>query len=249
MLHDKPHRILVAEDNELNQLVIQELLRHRGYEVEVVGGGHEAFAALKRASYSLLILDCMMPGLDGFATSRMIRSETSPGFDRAIPILATTALSSDSDRQMCLDSGMDDYLCKPIMAKVLFEYVERLIAGRSNPQQTDDTAAVPTIDEKQDSASRVEIIVASMSSKVVREVRDWETELGKLFEGQDWIAIRNLAHKIRGTADVMGFPALSSHTAALEQAAAAGDEPVINKILTVVISELQKMRDKLGQRK
>lgn len=248
MLHSRPHRILVAEDNELNQRVIRELLRHRGYEVDVVDGGYEAIAALEKGSYHLLILDCMMPGLDGFDTSRMIRSGEHPNLDRTIPILATTALSSKSDRQRCLDAGMDDYLSKPIKAKVLFERIEHLIARHWTPKQTEDISGVPAGDRKLDGTLLVETIVDSIAGKLVNEVRDWETQLGALFEGRDWTAIANLAHKIRGAVELIGHPGLSKLTIELEQSAVAKNEQATAKALTEVNSGLQSVRRELGQR-
>jgi CheY-like chemotaxis protein len=237
----------------LNQRVVRELLHHRGYEVDVVDGGHEAIAALKKGSYSLLVLDCMMPGLDGFATSRMIRNEAAGSTNRNIPILATTALASEDDRQRCLDAGMDDYLSKPIRANQLFERVERLIAGLPEAgQKANDAgakAAAEANNSEQDNTRLVQNLVDSMADKLIQEAVNWETELEGLLAEQDWVAIRNLAHKIRGAADVIGLPELSRCTAALEQCVVAGDESAVAKVLGEVIVELKGMREKLGTQK
>ena len=111
-------RILLADDNEANQMLIVRLLERRGYRVDVVAGGSEALAALAQQHYDLLFLDCFMPDMNGFETARRIRSSEPPG--RRIPIIAITANVLPEDRQKCLDSGMDDFLAKPINRDNLF---------------------------------------------------------------------------------------------------------------------------------
>ena len=105
-------RILLADDNRPNQMPVVRLLERRGYRVDVVAGGSEALAALAQQPYDLLFLDCFMPDMNGFETTRRIRSSEPPG--QRIPIIALTANVLPEDRQKCLDVGMDDYLAKPI---------------------------------------------------------------------------------------------------------------------------------------
>lgn len=107
-------RILVAEDNELNQILASQFLEHLGYSVELARNGRQALMLLETRPagwYQAILMDCQMPELDGYdATRRIRRSESSY---RDLPILAVTAHASASDRQRCLDAGMDEYLAKP----------------------------------------------------------------------------------------------------------------------------------------
>lgn len=249
MSHLVKPRILVAEDNGINQQVIRELLLHRGYEVDVVDGGFEAIETLKMGKYSLLILDCLMPKLDGFATARLIRSNGSSGFNRDIPILATTALATERDRQRCLEAGMDDYLSKPIKAALLFERVEKLIAGSSETGGNAATPAFQVQEHDQDNQQLEQSVADALAGRLVEDARQWESELALLSQSGDWAAVRNLAHKIRGAADVFALAHLSNVAAKLESSAMADDVPATTNSLMEVIEGLRRVSAELGQRR
>ena len=103
-------RVLVAEDNEVNQQVAMLTLRRRGFAVDVVGDGAEAVAASERIAYDLIFMDCHMPRMDGFAATAAIRARQ----DAAAPIIAMTASSMPEDRERCRAAGMDDFVAKPV---------------------------------------------------------------------------------------------------------------------------------------
>jgi len=106
--------ILVAEDNRTNQMVISRVLKKMGCTVTVVENGLEAVRSLQKNAFDLVLMDCMMPEMDGYSATQVIRDETSDVLNHAIPIIALTANALDGDRENCLASGMDDYLTKPI---------------------------------------------------------------------------------------------------------------------------------------
>lgn len=117
-------RILVAEDNRINQIVIVRLLEKLGHRADVVVNGREAVAALhERSGYDLVFMDCQMPGMDGYAATVEIRK--GEGAARHVPIVALTANAMKDDRDKCLDAGMDDYLSKPITIESLSASLER----------------------------------------------------------------------------------------------------------------------------
>jgi signal transduction histidine kinase/CheY-like chemotaxis protein len=111
--HRKNIRILLAEDNEINQEVAVEILLQNGFTCDIASNGNEAVEAIEKNHYDLIFMDCMMPEMDGYDATRTIRSiEKSSG--RHHPIIALTANAMKGDRETCLEAGMDDYLSKPL---------------------------------------------------------------------------------------------------------------------------------------
>ncbi len=125
-----PLRVLLAEDNLVNQKLAVTMLQKRGHEVTVVGDGLEALDALARAAFDLVLMDVHMPRMGGFeATAKIREQERAAGGH--LPIVALTALAMTGDREKCLQSGMDAYVSKPIVAAELFGTLQRLFPGRS----------------------------------------------------------------------------------------------------------------------
>jgi CheY-like chemotaxis protein len=119
-------RVLLAEDNAINQRLAQEILRQHGFEVKVVENGHEAVAAVEKESFDLILMDLEMPELDGLgATKEIRRRELSSG--RHIPIVAVTAHAMSGVQQTCQEAGMDGYLTKPFKRAELIELMRGLI--------------------------------------------------------------------------------------------------------------------------
>ena len=120
-------RVLVAEDNQVNQKLITRLLEKRGYRVDVAANGIEAVGALRRANYDVVLMDCQMPELDGWRATVQIRRLEAEGHlgPFPIPIVALTAGAMQSDRDKCLQAGMDDFLTKPIRPDDVFAAIER----------------------------------------------------------------------------------------------------------------------------
>ena len=112
-------RVLVAEDNEVNQKVVVRMLERLGHHPAVASNGREAVEALSAATFDLVLMDCQMPEMDGFEATRRIRALTVGR--RHLPILALTANASDADRQRCLEAGMDGHLAKPLKLERLAE--------------------------------------------------------------------------------------------------------------------------------
>ena len=114
-------RVLLAEDNEVNQLLAVTLLEGWGIAVDVVGDGLLALEALRKTRYDLVLMDIQMPHMDGFEATAMLRKAESGVLDPRVTVVAMTAHAMREDRQRCLDVGMDDYLSKPIEPNILLE--------------------------------------------------------------------------------------------------------------------------------
>jgi PAS domain S-box-containing protein len=128
-------RVLLAEDNLVNQKVAQAMLRKLGVEADVATNGLEALDALLGVSYDLVLMDCQMPEMDGFEASRRIRDRERGS--RRIPIVAMTANAMVGDRERCLESGMDDYIPKPVRMEDLRRALGRWLPAGSLPAPED----------------------------------------------------------------------------------------------------------------
>ena len=134
MVSDKPvdsqttPRILMAEDNQINQRVGKLILKHAGFAIDLVSDGSEALEAHKAKPYDLILMDCQMPTMDGLEACRQIRKlETTQPI-----IVAVTANALVGEREKCLEAGMDDYLSKPFQAEQLVAVVRKWTSTRNN---------------------------------------------------------------------------------------------------------------------
>ncbi|HWE22728.1 MAG TPA: response regulator [Myxococcales bacterium] len=205
-----PLRVLVAEDNHFNAMLVRELLRRRGHQPHVVGTGNEVLAQLEENEFDLLLLDLHMPGLDGFQVIRQIR-EKERATDGHLPVIALTARSRAEDRVRCLAAGMDGFLGKPIDMNALWREVERFAppdawmdAGVLLGACGGDAAILEAVKE----AVRLSVPPA------LARVED-------AFERGDARALREAAHSLLGMVSTVSSLA-GSAASAIEDAAADG---------------------------
>ena len=118
-------RILLAEDNPVNQKVALAMLRNMGHQADAVANGKEAVNALESIPYDLVLMDCHMPEMDGFEATRIIRQLGSKTLNSRIPIIALTASALKEDRERCFRSGMSDFIAKPVLKKDLAKMVSK----------------------------------------------------------------------------------------------------------------------------
>jgi len=130
---DAPGRgshLLLAEDDPISQIVLRKMLEKLGYQVDVVSNGCEALHALAEKDYGLVLMDCMMPEMDGYEATAVIRHSTSTVRDHGIPVIALTANAMQEERKKSLDAGMNDHLTKPFEIPRLLAVLEKWLAPR-----------------------------------------------------------------------------------------------------------------------
>ncbi len=128
-------RILVAEDNVVNQMVVRGILGKFGLHADTVGNGLEAIEALQRISYDLVLMDVQMPELDGLEATRRIRAGVAGEAPSKVPIIALTAHARMEDKQVCLEAGMNEYVSKPVVSEELFKMLDRFLFDKAKVEE------------------------------------------------------------------------------------------------------------------
>jgi CheY-like chemotaxis protein len=126
-------RVLVAEDNLVNQKLVRHLLERRGHMPILVANGRDAINALRTGDFDLVLMDLQMPEMDGLEATAAIRAREREARSLRVPIVALTAHAMLGDRQRCMEAGMDGYVAKPIKPVELFEVIDRVMAAASSP--------------------------------------------------------------------------------------------------------------------
>ena len=234
-------RILLVEDNEMNQLVAAELLREAGFEVDVAENGSVALDLLRRGTYRVVLMDVQMPVMDRLEATRAIRQELGL---TALPIIAMTANVLAEDRQRCLDAGMNDHLGKPIDPSALWRVLLKWLHPRGGGVASDgggaeaspfDPAAPPRPVLPQnvaglDVADGVRRVLGNGSlylrllRKFVSGQDTFGSSLRAALDGGDMTTAERLAHTLKGVAGNVGAKPLQEAAAALE-GAIAGARP------------------------
>jgi PAS domain S-box-containing protein len=235
----KAGRLLLAEDNLINQKVAVAILSGAGYEVDTVLNGAAAVQAAATQPYDAILMDCQMPVLSGYEATVAIRAQEGPG--RHTPIIAITAGARWEDRLHCLAEGMDGYLSKPVSKDALLaamaQFVERRPAVGTQFVDHPPAVTVPgpaiadaelTIDPAVIHELRVlgqaaeEDFLAELVDQFVEETEPLLAELGDALEAGDERAVSRIAHSIKGSSGQLGGRRLAQSCALLEGKATAG---------------------------
>lgn len=167
------HRILLAEDNSVNQQVIITMLSGLPFTVEVANNGVEALEILSKQSFDCVLMDCQMPELDGYEATKLLRERENRTKSPRIPVIALTANAMQGDREKCLASGMDDYLPKPFYKDRLVAMLNRwLIQGGAHMHQEFRTDQLPK-EGRVTSAGSTAFAIASMENQGAGSPEAW----------------------------------------------------------------------------
>jgi len=252
--------IIVAEDNPVNQKVALGQLYNLGYRAEVVANGRELLKALENNPVDIILMDCQMPELDGFAAAAEIRRRE--GTTRHTTIIAMTANALDGDSERCLAAGMDDYMSKPVKSEMLRQKLERwakpVESGKGSsevnaPRPGGSTAAQrsrpePSIDQTQ-LASLREIqrpgatdFLAELIDLYLRETTLHLKSLHEALIRNDSVEMRRVAHCLKGSSANIGATRLAALSEELESQDAAGDTKAL---LEQLENEFELVREAL----
>ena len=234
-------RVLVAEDNAVNQLVIETMLRKRGFAVDMAGDGLEAVRRLDPDRHVAVFMDCQMPNLDGYEATARIRAGEAA--DRRVPIVAMTASAIEGDRERCLAAGMDDYLSKPLRAQALDAVLERWLDARGAPGRAADPdggpatpAGEPPLVER-DRLLGMHAVEPRLVGRLVdvfeRSTPPLLASLGEAVERGDADMQRQLAHRLAGSCESLGALRLAGLARALEGAGEPADAAALERLGSV----------------
>jgi PAS domain S-box-containing protein len=246
-LPQKDTRVLVAEDNPTNQLVAVGILGKLGFHADAVANGREAVAALRNKPYALVLMDVQMPTMDGLEATRAIRAVGSGVPDRNIPIIAMTAHAMQGDRQTCLDSGMDDYIAKPVAPAVLSALVEKWLAERPSPT----LAVTPSAAARPAAFNAGALIERAMGDHELAEAvaRSFLADApGRIAVLRGHVEAGNAknvaceAHTLKGAAATVGGEGLAGWALALERAGRAGDLASAGSAFAELGAEFERLR-------
>ena len=225
-------RVLVVEDNVVNQKVTAKMLERAGYLVDVVANGRLAVEAVARVPYALVFMDCQMPEMDGLEATREIRRREAMGLEtaahpsaegtgcapaaaRRIPIIAMTANSLQGDREACLEAGMDDYLSKPVRRQELAAALARWEVDRAEPSgegpasMSEERGAVaaavdPAVLTDLRQLDETGTLLTTLISNFLDETPRLQEQMKSAVRQSDATALVEAAHKLKGSSGNLG---------------------------------------------
>ncbi len=233
--------ILVAEDDVVAQMVVRKIVEKLGYTMDLVADGQGVLSAMESCHYDLILMDCLMPRMNGFEATRAIRSASSPRINSAIPIIAMTGLTAEEDKQRCLDSGMYEVISKPFDIADLIPVLRHCLAKNESAvsaSESDQVANEPTWDD-----AFLDGVVDRFQTELPRVI----SELQQAINQGDPEELRNIAHRFRGASDILKMAGLSARSQALEQAASAGQTQLAITHATELIEAMQKLTQMLAE--
>ncbi len=250
-----PHaRILLAEDNPVNQMFASEVLKRAGLDCDVAADGRQVLDAVQSQHYDLILMDCQMPEMDGFEATGHIRAMEADGrLNHHIPILALTANAIKGDRERCLKAGMDGYLSKPIDPKILIDNIKALLPDDlpANAQQSSERApaqAQPpdTVDQPIVVKALMEhcmndaMFVGSILDQFQASASQYLNQIRQAVAGEDPEQAGRHAHALKGAAGMLAAETLQQIAFEMEEAGKAGQLQHLREQIDELNEELRR---------
>lgn len=232
--------LLLVEDNATNQILAQALLEGMGFRVHVASNGEEALEAMIQVHYGLILMDCRMPVMDGFAATKKIRErEQAEGLER-VPIVAMTANATEADREKCLQSGMDDYLVKPFDPSHLATKVKLWIRVGAPAVDWNVARQLATRTNNEIVRRLMESMVMTLSSNIPK------LELSQ--KSSDWSGISGIAHQLKSSSATVGALRFAEFCESVEGEIDRGAVPS-DEQLKGMIHSAQQVLDEIRSRR
>jgi PAS domain S-box-containing protein len=247
-------RILLAEDNPINQKLVVMMLQKAGFSLDVVENGQQAIEALRKQNYNLVLMDVQMPDVDGLEATRQIREMENN--DQRTPIIAMTAHAMKGDRELCLAAGMDDYLSKPLVPEDVFAAIERW-AGEAKIRSTivDETetiSAAPLNGEVLDLKAALPRFGGDLEffRMLLEELADELVEKHRLmveaYQHQDAETLSRLGHLVKGLAANFSAERLRFFAQQLEAQGRANNLSTAPALIAAIEAEIPRLREFLA---
>jgi CheY-like chemotaxis protein/HPt (histidine-containing phosphotransfer) domain-containing protein len=243
--------LLLVEDNAINQLVAKRILMKMGFTVDTAADGFEGVAAFQQGEHAAILMDCQMPGMDGFEATRKIREwEQQQGLGH-IPIIAVTANAMEGDRERCLEAGMDDYLAKPIRRDRLAELLDKYIST-VNAENTGEIAVVTQENEAgqepvdlsilNDLKELMEEDFAGLVDTYLRDAPQYLLKMHDAIKSNDSKTLCAAAHTLKSSSANMGAMQLSALAKSLEMLGREGTVSGSANYFNQAIAEFKKVK-------
>ncbi len=253
-------RVLVVEDNLVNQKVVQHHLEKLGHQSEVAENGAQALDMLALQRYDVIFMDCQMPVLDGYETTRRIRTGRVPNLDPGLPIIALTAFETEADRQRCLAAGMDDFVIKPICFEGFQAAFERQVwkNGTRHPGLGDLQARFAPhpvvldrkrLDHLYGLQKGDDEFIRNLIGLFLVETPQRLEELRAARKSNDWQTLMKIAHTVQGAAVNLGAQALEYRCERIEALVLAGRLAELDMLMSGLDEELVRLAAALDQQK
>ncbi|HWG42328.1 MAG TPA: PAS domain S-box protein [Gemmataceae bacterium] len=237
-------RILLAEDNMVNQRVAMRILEKRGHSVVLAHNGKEVLALLERETFDLVLMDLEMPEMGGFEATANIR-QRERATDRHIPILALTAHAMKGDRERCLQAGMDGYVAKPIQARELFQAIAELLPVSPAVEESSAPAVVLDRVEALQHVGGDPELLRELIGVFLQDCPRMMEEAREALQASDVLKLKRAAHSLKGAVAILGGKAAFDAALRLETMARQGDLSQAEPAWETLRHALEQLQDTL----
>lgn len=247
-------KMLLAEDNQINQKIVVKTLGKAGYNIDVVQNGREAVEAVERNKYDIIFMDVQMPIMDGYEATKAIRSKE--GISKHTAIIAMTAHAMEGDRERCIQAGMDDYISKPINWQEMFKLIKKWGKVRIEASLSLDVKAMGKKEsaEAKRNGSPIDMKNAMQRfnndkeffKEMLREflsyIPDQVLKLGEASGAGNTSEVQKTAHSIKGAAGNLSAVKVYETSIEIEKKAKNGDMPQIPSLIEELKSEIENLK-------
>jgi signal transduction histidine kinase len=243
----KKGRILIAEDNSMNQHLIRHLMNYWQLDYTLVNNGVEAVAQLRNQAYSMVLMDIQMPEMDGYATTRVIRNELKSD----IPIIDMTAHAMAGEREKCLSYGMNEYISKPIKEAELYNLIQQYTTNiEAEEVKTPKNGTIISLDYLRELSMGDATFEQAIMQQFINQIPEELMQLKTAIDDKNYLQIKSIAHGLKSSVAYLGLhPVLQGNLQRMEAEAMAKTEvnhfeedwQKVTEVCQVAIRETREM--------